>query len=115
MKDCWKNGKCKHSLGKFICKLGKTGFSDEHCSLSGINVLLYLPLLRVSAKCDCLYNCCSVATTGNESLSEMLRLLTNIESHQNANITLNILILDKFGKVREKVVVVQNISHLLLA
>ena len=84
MKDCGKNGKCKHSLGNVICKLGKTAFNDEHCSLSGINVLLYLPLLRASAKGDCLYNCCSVATTGNESLIEMLRLLTSIELHQDA-------------------------------
>ena len=84
MKDCGKSGKCKHSFGKFICKLEKTGFNDEHYLLSGINVLLYLPPLRVSVNGDCLYSCCSVATTGNESLSEILRLLTSIESHQNA-------------------------------
>ena len=84
MKDCGKNGKCKHSLGKVICKFGKTAVNDEHCSLSGINVLLHLPLLRVFAKGDCLYNCCSVTTTGNESLSEIPRLLISTELHQNA-------------------------------
>ena len=75
------NGVSSAQFGEGYLQIGITAFNDEYCSLSGINVLLYLPLLRVSAKGDFLYNCCSVATTGNESLGVILRLLTSIELH----------------------------------